>query len=145
MTSKNLTRFLTPDLSLKVGSKTYVVKPPSRESGKIMVAINVAGVAAFASVTEACPSCGRSGPLEMDESMRALVEANSQRDLGELSLGDTYQEMLADGIDGPTLEKLEMYAFYYWTLGEAAADQIFEETVAAPKARKRSKSGRSTE
>lgn len=149
MAVKDLTSFITPNLDLKVGDKTYVVLPPSRDDGKIMTAINVVGVAAYSAVQGACEACGRSGEIETDPTMRALVEQNQGRDLGELSLGAAYDEMIADGIDSGTLETLELYAFYYWTLGERAADEILEvrdrERSPLPKDRKPSKSGRRTE
>lgn len=148
MSVKDLTGFITPNLELKVGDKTYVVTPPSRDAGKIMMAINVVGVATFTEASGACEVCGRSGAPEVDATMQRLVEENAGRDLGELSLGDAYSEMVSDGLDGGTLSTLELYAFYYWTLGEAMADEIIaardSDRRGLPKGRKPSKSGRSS-
>lgn len=146
MPVKDLSAFITPDLVLKVGDKNYTIQPPSKDDGKIMTALNVAGLASFTAMSGACTACGRSGDVEMDPTMRALVEANAGRDLGELSMGAAYDQMIADGVDGPTIEKLELYCFYYWVLGETAADQIFEQQgqAALPKGQRPSKSGRST-
>lgn len=140
---------VTPDLVLKIGSKKYVVSPPSRDLGLVMQAINVAGLAAGMSMGKACVTCGRSEPIDVDPKFESLVEEYKDRQLGELSLGDTYRQMVDDGLDDATLSRVELYAFYYWTLGESAADSIIENVgpvgAAAPKGRKPSKSGQSSE
>ena len=63
-----------------------------------------------------------------------------------------YQEIIAAGVPGPDIGLFAQYAFYFWVLGEAVADQIMEQRfsarqgggAAAPKDRSPSKSGRST-
>lgn len=144
---KDFTASITPNLRLKVGDKIYEVPPPSREDGQVMMAINVIGVAAFSAMGGTCEACGRSGDVEVSPSVRALAEANEDRILGELSLGSAYAEMESD-LDGPLLEQLELYAFYYWVLGETAADQIMAEHLgrkarSLPKGQKPSQSGHS--
>lgn len=148
MAVKNLTKVLTPNLEIQVGDKTYSVPPPSKDDGKLMIAINAVGAGAVTSVGDVCPTCGRTGEIEVDPDLKALVEANAGRDLGEITLGAAYQEMIDDGLDGVAIEKLELYGLYYWTLGETAADNILEMTdearTPAPKDQKHSKSGRPT-
>lgn len=131
---------VTPNLELKIGSKKYSVKPPSRDTGLVMQAINVAGVAAGMGMGDACPTCGRNDPVEIDPKYKALVDEHKDSALGELALGAAYQKMLDDGLDDATLSRVEMYAFYYWTLGESAADEIMEQVEAGgstPKGQKR--------
>lgn len=122
MTVKDFTKLLTPNLELVVGDKTYSVEPPSKEDGKIMMALNVVGVQAFTAAAGSCEVCGRGGTPDLDPSIKALVDANAGRDLGELSLRNCYARMCEE-LDGPLLERLEYYAFYYWTLGEQFADE----------------------
>lgn len=137
---KDLSAFLTPNLDLKHGSKVYSVPPPSKETGLVLAAINSIGLSAVAGKTyEDAP-----------ESQRAIIEKYKDTDLGELSLGPVYQQMIDDGVPGPHIDLYAQYALYYWVLGEDAADNIMEALAeqrgqsAGPKGRSRSKNGRST-
>lgn len=149
MTIKDLTAAITPNLTLTVGDKTYSVAPPNKEDGAIMLAIHRSAVASLTAVTGACDKCGRAGAAEISDEDRALLEANKDRTLGELALGDTFAQIEADW-DAKTTEKLELYASYYWTFGETYADAWLEQmgsmggAGSAPKAQAASKSGRST-
>lgn len=150
---KDLTAYLAPDLVLKVGDRTYRVPPPSKDVGIKLAAINAAGVAAFLALQDKCPTCGRvAAPEDLSEDTRNLLESIKDTDVGELSLGaDTYRQMLDDGLPGPHVDTLALYALYYWTLGEETADQILDaqarEKEGGPKGSaptRRSPSGRST-
>ena len=146
---KDLSAFLTPDLVLKAGDKSYVVPPPSKDVGLKLAAINAVGVSAYLSMADQCPTCGRTGTPELPDDTRRSYEAIGDVDLGELSLGPAYAQMIADGVPGPHIDTYAVYALYYWTLGEETADKIIQaraEATNAPKAqpRSRSKSGRST-
>lgn len=123
---KDLTAFLTPNLSLKWRDRVFEVEPPSREDGLILAALNAVGMNAFIAAQDACTVCGRSGAVEPDEKTAALIETVKDKALGEISLGAAYQEMVDAGVSGPDLELFELYAFYYWTLGEKTADAIIE-------------------
>lgn len=126
MALKDLTAYLTPDLELPYGGKTYTVRPPSKDNGRKLAAINAIGVAAYAASLEECPTCGRSGSPDLPEETQALLESMKDDDIAVLALGqDTHEEMLADGVPGTHLDKFALYATYYWTLGEQAADMIF--------------------
>ncbi|MDO5500424.1 MAG: hypothetical protein Q4F67_12180 [Propionibacteriaceae bacterium] len=152
MTVKDLTAYLSPNLELPWNGVTFVVPPPSRETGAILTAINLAGVAAYTSATgESCAACGRSGTVELSEKVQDLVRAAEDKDLGELSLGPAYQQMLDAGVPAPDLELFELYALYYWTMGEDVADQIISARhktrhggQSSPKAPARRKSGRAS-
>lgn len=121
---KDLTDFLTPNLELKWRDKVFVVPPPSKEDGLVMTAIHVAGVNVYNSTQTPCDACGRSGNVEMDERTSARLALAGDRDLGEFSLGPAYGEMLEAGVPGPDIELFELWAFYYWVLGETVADEI---------------------
>lgn len=140
MALKDLSEYLTPDLELPHGGKVYTVKPPTKNTGLILAAINALGAAAW------------SGPEAVDkvpQSMRDLAKTVEDKDLGELSLGeDVYRQMNEDGVPGPHIDTFALYALYYWTIGEESADQLIALRAGKhdPKAaaRARSKSGRST-
>ena len=64
---------------------------------------------------------------QLAHNTHALLESIGDVELGVLSLGQAvYDEMTADGVPGPHLETCALYALYYWSLGEDAADAIFE-------------------
>lgn len=126
MALKDLTQYLTPDLQIPYGGKTYTVTPPSKENGRKLAAINAIGVATYAASLTECPTCGRHGSPEIPKDTQALLEEMKDDDVAVLALGQaTLDEMLADGVPGAHVDKFAMYALYYWTLGEQAADAIF--------------------
>lgn len=128
MALKDLTEFLTPDLQIPYGGKTYTIPPPSKDAGLKLGAINAMGVATYATSLTECPTCGRSGKPELPEETQALIEemARDNKEVAALSLSQAvYDEMVADGVPGPHIDRFGVYALYYWTMGEATADAIF--------------------
>lgn len=126
MTVKDLTRYLPGDLVLPYKGKEYRVPPPNREVGLQLTAINAMGVAAYQSSLESCPTCGRSGAVEVPEETREVVAALEHVSLGELSLGPAFAELEADKVPAAHVDQFALYALYFWTLGEETADAIFE-------------------
>lgn len=122
MPFKDLTSFLAPNLELPWREHVFVVPPPSRETGLVLAALSTQAITANIAAVEACPTCHRSGEIEVDDRQKSLLESAREKDLGELSLGSAYQEMVDAGIPAPDLELFELYAFYYWVYGESAAD-----------------------
>lgn len=152
MTTKNLSAFITKDLILELGDHTYRVKPPSRETGKVLTAINVVGVTTMQNALGGtCPTCGRASDPEIDPEIQALADSVQNKELGELSLGkDVFDQMIADGLDASTIETMELYAMYYWLMGEQVADAILEQKAEGadgegPKVPNPSTNGPSTE
>ncbi|MEV8029270.1 DUF7426 family protein [Cellulosimicrobium funkei] len=146
---KDLTAYLTPNLEIPWQDRTFSVPPPSKDVGIKLAAINAAGVHVYLETLEVCPTCGRGGALgrELPEDTQATLEAIGSTDLGVLSLGPAYQEMVDAGVPAPHIDTFALYALYYWTLGEETADRIIaakhgaEAGETAPKA---STSGRGT-
>lgn len=127
MAIKDLTQYLTPGLELVWGERTFTVPPPTKDVGLKLAAVNSAGIQAYLAMADACPSCGRAGaPDGLPEATLALLEAVKDTDLGELSLGTAYGEMIEAGVPGPHIDQYALYALYYWVLGEEAADQVLE-------------------
>lgn len=140
MVSKDLTAYLAPDLELPYDGKTYVVRPPSVETGLKLSAIHAYATAGAA---------GAEALQQISPERREIAESLQDTDLGELSLGAAYQEMRADEVPGPHLDMFALYAMYYWVLGEDVADKIMELRAGgsagpkAPQDHKPPKSGRS--
>ena len=130
MALKDLTAFLAPDLELPWRGQAFTVPPPTKDVGLKLAAINAAGVQAYLSLQDACPTCGRAGAGEgMPDETREMLESIKGVDLGELSLGPVaFQAMLDAGVPAPDLDMFAVYALYYWVLGEETADQIMETT-----------------
>lgn len=141
---KDLTSHLVPDLVLDHHGTQYVVPPPSKDDGLLLAALNIVGTKAIANAMGDEDITSGLSPVQ-----KKLFEASKERDLGEISLGPVYAEMVDDGLPGPHIDQYALYAMYYWVLGEATADEIFKTMSGAgdsPKDRpKRSKSGQSTE
>lgn len=151
MTTKNLSAFITKDLILNLGEHTYRVKPPSRDTGKLLTAINVVGVTTMqTALAGTCPTCGRSGDPQIDPEIQELADSVQNKELGELSLGqDVFDQMIEDGLDATTIDTMSLYAMYFWLMGEAVADQILEQKAEGadgngPKVPKPSKNGQPT-
>jgi len=139
---KDLTAYLTPNLDIPWGDRTFSVPPPSKDVGIKLAAINAAGVHVYLETLEVCPTCGRGGALgrELPADTQATLDAIGSTDLGALSLGPAYQEMVDAGVPAPHIDTFALYALYYWTLGEETADRILaaqhgqEAGESAPKA-----------
>ncbi|MBN8883398.1 MAG: hypothetical protein J0H73_13920 [Salana multivorans] len=116
--------WLTPALLLPYGDTVYEAPPPSKEVGIQLAAVNALGIATYASVMEACPTCGRSGAPDVPASTLATIESIGEAEIARLSLGPAYDAMIADDVPGPHIDQMGVYALYYWTLGEETADKI---------------------
>ena len=127
MAMKDLAAHFAPALELPYGGKTYVVQPPTKDVGLKLAAVNAMGVADYSSLYDVCPPCGHAGSVEVADDTRAIFESIEGTDVAVLSLGQgVYDEMIADGVPGPHLDSMALYALYFWTLGEETADAIFE-------------------
>lgn len=120
MAVKDLADYLAPDLQLAYRGKVYTVAPPSKDDGLRLAAINAFGLNFSGDQDEARAAIG--------PKLSALWDAmaEDEAELGPISLGAAYDEMVADGMPGPHLDTYAQYALYYWVLGEATADAIME-------------------
>lgn len=126
MPIKDLTAYLSPNLELPWRDRTFVVPPPSKDTGLKLAAINAVGVATYSLMSEKCPTCGHAadGELEVSPRTREIYDALGDIDLGELSLGSAFAEMTEAGVPGADVDMFAVYAMYYWTLGEETADEV---------------------
>jgi len=144
MPSVDFTSWATPNLEVTLAGHDYSVKPPSVAQAKIILA--------FAVIAEHDLGLVKG---DLDPDLVALTKAQKVP-LAVVSLGqDVYDQMIADGIDQATTNRVGYYAVHFWARGKAQADWLAqamwtpkneEATAAAPKAPqdRRSKSGRST-
>ncbi len=137
----DLAAYLVPDLRLKIGSHRYIVPPPSKDTGLALTVIMTVGAAVFADPTGETLK-------RLPASQQKILADTEDVDLGELTLGPAYQQMIDDGIPGPHIDKYALYALYYWTSGQDVADAMIalSSGVTDPKglAPSPSKSGPST-
>lgn len=128
---KDLTGYLAPDLVIKAGEHTFTVRPPTKDTGLKLAAINAAGANSFLAAQDQCPACGRAGDIgELPEDLRGVYEQVKHVELGRLSLGDdVYEDMVAKGLPAADIDTLAVYALYYWVLGEQLADSIMEQAL----------------
>lgn len=127
MTFKDLSAFLAPALKLPWKDRVFEIQPPSKEDGLLLAALNATGIATYINEAEACTQCGRApNTHEVSEKFQMMVEQAADRDLGEVSLGAAYREMLEVGVPGADVDMFALYALYFWTMGETAADAILD-------------------
>lgn len=145
---KDLSAYLDPGLELPWGDRVFVVPPPSKDVGIKLAAINATGVHVYLETLEQCPTCGQGGARgrELPEDTRAILASIGDTELGTLSLGPAYQEMVDAGVPAPHIDTFALYALYYWTLGEETADAILaaQHGEAVEQGPKASTSGRSS-
>jgi len=143
MGAVDFTEWAVPDLILTFRGVTYTVAPPSVADMKLILA-----AAARAEVNLRLVA----GPLppEVEELLATVGDRHPA--LGD----DVFDQMVADGVPGPAIDRMAYYAAFFWARGREYADRlaVFLWTPrdpdgggdAVPKARPRSprKSGRST-
>ncbi len=143
MPKVNLGQYLLPDLVIDHEGKEYRTPPPSRKDGLLMASIVAVGTATFTAANSTCPVCGRTGEVEFDPTVKELLDGIKDDPLGWLTLGrGVVEQMTEDGIPEAHQDQYAIYALYYWTMGQDAAEtnfearyrQAHEDEAAAPKA-----------
>lgn len=112
---RDLNDVLDLNLHLPIGGKTYLVKPPDAATGVQLMNRLVFGLA-------------KDGGVDLGPEQRSAVEISDEQlpDFGRQCLGDTLDELMADGVPWPQLEFTITTAFYAWTLGKAYAEHYWE-------------------
>ena len=107
------TQYLAPNLTLPLAGHTYHVPPPTKEDGLILTS--------FVALAVNTANGQQSTPADLER-----LNSSAERSLAELSLtSDVYEQMLADKVPGVHIDQAAIYAMYYWTMGEKAADEVF--------------------
>jgi len=142
MPSVDFAAWVEPNLDVTLGGRDYSVPPPNVAKAKIIVALTV--------VSEHNLGLIKGDP---DPEVVAIVDAQTDS-LSMVTLGrDIYDRMVADGVTQITIDRVGYYALHYFARGKSQADwlaaamwspDVKDVTDTAPKAQKRSRSGRST-
>jgi len=111
MTAVAFEEWAASDLVLTFGGRTYTVRPPTVEAAKQILAAAVRGEVRFGLVK---------GPVP-DEVQRVLdTIGTSHPGLGD----DVYEQMVADGVPSPTIDRMSVYSVFYWARGKEYADAL---------------------
>lgn len=130
---KDLREFFDGSLRLPIGGKTYVIPPISATDGLWAQALLNTAVAASAGAK-----------VNVDAT---LLDDDDERGLYARMLGPVYDELLADNQDWPTVQRVGVTAYLFFTVGEEPAVKYWEEgpgNVQAPNRATKRAAARST-
>lgn len=101
-----------PPLTLSLGERTYSVRPPSvGDMGKLL-----------ACAVRAEVNLGLvKGPVPAD--IQAVLDTIEPADHPALG-AEVYEQMVADGLHPPVIDRMAYYAVLYWARGKSYADTI---------------------
>lgn len=112
---RDLEEFFDGSLSLPVGGKTYKVPPISATDGLWATALTDLAV--------------KDKPSESDV---ATLNDDDERNLYQRMLGPVYDELIADDVAWPVIQRCGRTAFVFFTLGEGPAAKAWEAVGEAP-------------
>lgn len=101
-----------PGLTLELGGRSYVGRPPSVADGRKLLAAAV----------RAEVNLGlEEGPIPDDVlEVLATIGPDDHPALG----ADLHAQLVADGIPQTTIDRMAYYAVFYWARGKAYADRL---------------------
>jgi hypothetical protein len=102
--------WVAPDLELTLGGHTYKIRPPSVEAMKQVLAAGVLGEVKLGLVQGDVP----------DEVQKILDTIGNKHP----ALGSAYEQMVADEIDHVSIDRMAVYAVFYWARGKEYADSL---------------------
>lgn len=111
MSVKDFAAWVVPDLKLPLRGRTYSVRPPSVEGAKKCIAAAVLGEVNMGLVKGPVPP-------EVQEIIDSIEPDEHP------ALGAVHDELVADGVDPETINRMTVYVVYYWARGESYADFI---------------------
>ncbi|WDH80203.1 hypothetical protein PTQ19_07165 [Microbacterium esteraromaticum] len=110
-TAPDFAAWAVPDLVIPLGGRTYTVQPPSvGDMGKLL-ACAVRGEVNLKLVKGPIPD-------EVQEILDTIGPGEHP------ALGDTYAQMVADGLHPTTIDRMAYYAIFYWARGKEYADAL---------------------
>lgn len=111
-----------PTLKLPIRGKTYVIASPSASTGLWVQSIMAAATAV------------RSGVAPADSDVNTVLDDDEEDNLHRRVLGDTYTELVADGVPWHTLKKVGSTVVMWITYGEDTAERYWNDGGDDPKA-----------
>lgn len=113
MALKDLSSFLDDDaIDVPIDGKTYRIESPDAKTGLFLSAMANLGVKATAG-----------GEIDEDDLASLDLDDDKERDFMRTVLGDTLDELVADGVKWVKIQRVSRYAFLYFAIGEEAADE----------------------
>lgn len=110
-TAPDFAAWAVPDLELPLGERTYTVRPPSvGDMGKLL-ACAVRGEVNLGIVEG-----------EIPDEVQTILDTIGPNE--HPALGETYQQLVDDGVDPWTVDKMAYYTVFYWTRGKEYADAL---------------------
>lgn len=146
MSAVDFEQWAVPDLKLRFRGRDYLVPPPDVESAAMVLAAAVLAEVRFGIVD---------GPVPAEVQAVLDTIGTQHPALGQ----DVYDQMVVDKVPMATIDRLSVYATFYWAKGQGYADAVAailwapreaepaaEEAGggAAPKGSSRPKTGRRT-
>lgn len=116
MALKDLSSFLDDDaIDVPVDGKTYRIESPDAKTGLLLSSMVNLGVKASAG-------------SEISEADLASLDLNDdeERDFMRMVLGDTFDELVEDGVSWVKIQRISRYALIYFAIGEEAADDALK-------------------
>ncbi|HWU30193.1 MAG TPA: hypothetical protein VN041_14010 [Microbacterium sp.] len=110
-TAPDFAAWAVPDLVLPLGERTYTVRPPSVDAMGKLLACAVRGEVNLGIVEG-----------EIPDEVQGILDTIGPKE--HPALGATYQQLVDDGIDPWTIDKMAYYAVFYWTRGKEYADEL---------------------
>lgn len=124
MALKDLSSFLDDDaIDFPIDGKTYRVESPDAKTGLFLASLANVGVKAA--------SGADLGQTDID---KLDLDDDEEHDLMRMVLGDTLDELLADGVKWTKIQRLNKYCFIYFAIGEDAADEALKSGALAGEA-----------
>ncbi|TFD41754.1 hypothetical protein E3T37_03625 [Cryobacterium sp. TMT2-10] len=102
--------WVAPDLKLELGGRTYLVRPPTVEAAKMILAAAVRGEVNLGLVTGEIPA-----------EVQAMLDSIGDE---HPALGDAYAALVADQVPAATIDRVAYYAVFYWARGKEYADTL---------------------
>jgi len=139
--SVDFAEWVTPNLDVTLSGVGYSIPPPSVAAAKVIVALAV--------LSEHRLGLVKGDP---DPDIVAIAEAQ-ETPMSVLTLGQPVVDaMETAGVDSATIDRVGYYSLHFWARGKAQADLLatlmwspdVEAADAGPKARRPTRSGRST-
>lgn len=110
-TAADFASWAVPDLVIPLGGRDFVVRPPSVGNIGKLLACAIRGEVNLGIVEGEIPD-------EVQEILDTITPDEHP------ALGDTYQEMVDEGVHPTTIDRMAYYAVFYWARGKDYADSL---------------------
>jgi hypothetical protein len=117
MSAVDFETWVTPDLEIRLpaadgtpGGRTYMVRPPSVQAAKQILAAAVRGEVRFGLVKG-----------EIPEAVQAVLDTIGDTHPG---LGAVYDQMVEDGVPAANIDRVSVYSVFFWARGKDYADSL---------------------